>query len=288
MIDIEKLRIEKPISELLEFSIINLDKPAGPTSFGTDLIARKILGAKVASHFGTLDPHVCGVLPIALNKACKLQKYFMHRNKTYVGIMRVHKEIEIKELQKLINDNFLGKIKQTPPVKSRVKREEREREVFSWKILEQDGKDFLFETEVEAGTYIRKLCSELGERIEGAHMLELRRTKAGVFSEQDDNFVNLYELEKAVEEWKRGDEEKLRRILIPGEVIGNILPVVQVKKESLKKLRNGSPIFVEFMEKKQELEEGKSYAVFCGDELICVYVGKREGNILAKAEIVFR
>jgi len=277
---------EKTISELLKFSIINIDKPTGPTSFGTDVIVRKILGVEYASHFGTLDPQVTGVLPISLNRACRLQEYFMHKNKTYIGIMRVHKEISEKEIGEEIK-SFLGKIMQKPPVKSRVKREEREREVFSWKILEIDGKDVLFETEVQAGTYIRKLISDLGEKIGGAHMLELRRTKAGIFSEKDSNFVNLYELEKAMDESKEGNEKELRKILIPGEeAIKKVLPVVGVDEESLKKLYNGSPVFREFLLEDLRIKEGEKFAVFCGDVFVGVYVSGKDKNILAKPVFV--
>ena len=58
------------ISELLEFSILNIDKPSGPTSFNISDFVRKTLnelGVRKTSHFGTLDPKVTGVLPIALN-----------------------------------------------------------------------------------------------------------------------------------------------------------------------------------------------------------------------------
>jgi len=279
---------EKTISDLLKFSIINIDKPCGPTSFGTDVIVKKILGAETASHLGTLDPQVSGVLPISLNRACRLQEYFMHKNKTYVGIMRVHKEISEKEIGEEIK-NFLGKIMQKPPVKSRVKREEREREVFSWKILEIDGKDVLFETEVQAGTYIRKLISSLGEKIGGAHMLELRRTKAGIFSEKDSNFVNLYELEKAMDEFKKGNEKELRKILIPGEeAIKKVLPVVEVNEESLKKLYNGSPIFREFLLEDLRIKEGEKFAAFCGDVFVGVYVSGKIENILARPVFVHK
>jgi len=278
---------EKSIGELLKFSIVNLDKPSGPTSFGTDVIVRKILGVEYASHFGTLDPQVTGVLPVSLNRACRLQEYFMHRNKTYVGVMRVHREILRKEIEKEIK-NFLGKIMQKPPVKSRVKREEREREVFSWKILEVDGKDVLFETEVQAGTYIRKLISDLGEKIGGAHMLELRRTRAGIFSEKDSNFVNLYELEKAMDESRKGNEKRLRKILIPGEeAIKKVLPVVEVNEESLKKLYNGSPIFREYLSHDLKIEGGEKFAVFCGEIFVGVYVSKKEENILARPIFVY-
>ena len=211
----------------------------------------------------------------------------MHKNKTYVGVMRVHKEISKEKIEKEIK-SFLGKIMQKPPVKSRVKREEREREVFSWKILEIRGKDVLFESEVQAGTYIRKLISDLGEKIGGAHMLELRRTKAGIFSEKDLNFVNLYELEKAMDEAKKGNEKELRKILIPGEeAIKKVLPVVEVNEESLKKLYNGSPIFREFLQEDFKIKEGEKFAAFCGEVFAGVYISKKEENILARPIFVY-
>jgi len=273
--------MKKTIQELLNFSIINIDKPAGPTSFGIDVIVKKALGLSKTSHFGTLDPQVTGVLPIALGRACRLSDYFMHRNKKYVGIMRVHQEISREKLEKEL-ENFIGKIMQLPPVKSRVKREIREREVFSFKILEQDGKDFLFETEVQAGTYIRKLISDLGERIGGAHMLELRRTQAGIFSEE--NIVNLYDFEKAVEEFKDGKEEQLRKILIPAEeALKKILPSVQIKPELIKQLLTGKPLH------KTDIKLGKEekFAVFCQDRFIGVYKKVDEGSIVARAEFVY-
>jgi H/ACA ribonucleoprotein complex subunit 4 len=224
---------------------------------------------------------VTGVLPIALNRACRLSDYFMHKNKTYVGIMRVHKDIERKELEKEIS-NFIGKIMQLPPVKSRVKREIREREVFSFKILEIEGKDVLFETEVQAGTYIRKLCSDLGDRIGGAHMLELRRIKAGIFSEE--NIVNLYDFEKAVESWKKGDETQLRKILIPADkAIKKVLPIVEVKQELIKQLLTGKPL----MKKDIKIGKEKKFAIFSQDKFIGVYRKVDEGEITARAEFVF-
>ena len=87
---------------------------------------KKALDLKKTSHFGTLDPMVTGVLPIALGRACKLMDYFIGKEKTYIGVMKVHSEISIEALQEQAN-NFLGKINQIPPVKSRVKRQERER-----------------------------------------------------------------------------------------------------------------------------------------------------------------
>ncbi len=145
------------LNELLEFGIINLDKPSNYTSFQAAEIAAKLLGVGKFSHFGTLDPKVTGVLPVALNRACKLTGWFMKKNKTYVGVMKIHKPIDEIRLRQEMN-KFVGKIMQMPPIKSRVKRQEREREIYSWEILEKEGRDVLFKVECEAGTYVRKLC----------------------------------------------------------------------------------------------------------------------------------
>jgi len=285
LINLDKIKNEKPLNELLEFSIINLDKPCGLTSFLTAKIAGKILGAKKFSHFGTLDPKVTGVLPIALNRACRLATWFMKKDKTYIGIMRLHKEISEEKLKEEMQ-KFVGRIKQLPPVKSRVKREERERAVYRWDILEKDGKDVLFEAEVEAGTYIRKLCDDLGKSAGGAHMLELRRTRAGIFSEQDKEFVNLYQLEEAVKAWKNGNEEILRKILIPGEIVSKIMPVAQAKEKSVSKLLKGKPIMRNDLKEDLGLESNKNVAVFCNERFIEVAEITNEKNITARPKFV--
>ncbi len=286
---LNKIKSSKSTEELLEFSIINIDKPTGPTSFGVDEIVKKMLGARKISHFGTLDPKVTGVLPIAINRACKLLGFFIRKDKTYVGIMHTHKNIETKELEKIIKKKFLGKIIQKPPVKSRVKRKERPREIYYFKLLEKDGRDVLFEVKCEAGTYVRKLISDLGNEIGGAHMSELRRKEAGIFNEGDKNFVNLYEFEKAVKDWKKGNDKKLREILIPGEIIMKIMPVVQIKKHEISKLWHGSPIFKKFIKSKpQKLKKDDLIAVFSGQKFIGVYKITNEKNIIARPEFVMQ
>jgi H/ACA ribonucleoprotein complex subunit 4 len=287
-INIEKIRKEKPIQELIKFSIINVDKPTGPTSFSIDKYIMKALNLNKTSHFGTLDPMVTGVLPIALGRACRLNEYFMHRNKIYIGIMKLHKEnISDEILQKVIT-KFIGKIKQLPPLRSRVKREIREREIVSFKILERKGKEVLFETEVQAGTYIRKLIHDMGEdeEIQGAHMLELRRTKAGLFDENSKEFplTNLYDFDKALEEYKKGNDKLLKNLLIPGEVVSRLLPAVQVNPKSLKQLLTGKPLFGKDI--KDALPEQERFALFNKDVLIGIYRKSKEGDIIARPEFV--
>jgi H/ACA ribonucleoprotein complex subunit 4 len=291
-INIEKIKANKTIDELLEFSIINLDKPSGPTSFNVSNFVKHFLNLRKTSHFGTLDPKVTGVLPVALNRACKLSGFFLGEDKTYVGIARFHTPVDIEKIKKTIKQKFTGKIKQTPPLKSRVKRQEREREVYSFKILEQSKEnptDFLFISEVQGGTYIRKLIDDLGKELQaGAHMLELRRTKAGIFTEK--NFVTLYDLEKAIGKYKEGDEKELRKILIPAEIVTEVYPEVQITSKNLKIIYSGKPIrnseVVNF--KKLNLEKGKIISVFSKDKFIGVYKTTLESEIFARPEFVMQ
>jgi len=290
---------QKPLSELLEFSILNIDKPSGPTSFDiSDFVRKKLEKLKVrkTSHFGTLDPKVTGVLPIALNRACKLTGFFLGEDKEYVGIMRIHEEKTIEKIQEIINEKFLGKIKQTPPVKSRVKRQEREREIKKFELLEKEenGKDFLFIAEVQGGTYIRKLIDDLGKELEiGAHMLELRRIRAGIFLENDEKYpsVNLYDFEKAVEEAENGKEELLRKILIPAEeALKKIFPFAEVKDNSVKQLLTGKPVYYDDLKNKTNIEEGELLCIFDKERFIGVYkiINDKKSGIFARAEFVMQ
>jgi len=277
--------MQKLLAELLEFGILNIDKPSGPTSFGVVEYILKKLKLRKASHFGTLDPKVTGVLPIALNRACKLTGYFLGSDKEYIGIMRLHEDVSLEKLKEKINEKFLGKIKQTPPVKSRVKRQEREREIHEFELLEVDGKDILFRVKCEGGTYIRKLIDDLGTALGiGAHMLELRRIKAGIFSEDDENFVNLYDFDKA-------DEKELRKIILPAEeAIKKKFKTIQVKESEISRLYTGKQIFQEDIIDKSKIKsiEGDVVGVFSKEKFIGMYRVINKGKIFAKSEFVMQ
>jgi H/ACA ribonucleoprotein complex subunit 4 len=282
-INISEIKRRKSTEELLRFSIINIDKSSGPTSFQVSQFVKDSLKINKTSHFGTLDPMVSGVLPVALGRACRLNDYFMHRDKEYTGIMRLHEEVEDKKLNEEIK-KFIGKITQLPPVRSRVKRAERIREVKRFEILEKNGKDILFVADVQAGTYIRKLIHDLGEKIGGAHMLELRRTRAGIFEENSS--VNLYDFEKAVKEYRNGDDSLLREILIPAEIVSQALPCISIKEEAVKKCLTGSPLFSYFIIEGDHKDKDK-IAVFFKEKFIGCYKVVNEGEVVAVPEFVF-
>lgn len=309
----------KDIRKLLNFGLINFDKPnspstpcesgnsqgakgSGPTSYSVSEFVKRQLKLKKTSHMGTLDPKVTGVLPITLGRACKLAGYFITHDKTYVGILETHKEQKIEELQKLIDENFVGKILQTPPHRAAVAQKEREREVYYWNLLEasEDGRYFLFEAKVEGGTYIRKLCSDLGEMIGGAHMGELRRTSAGMFSEEEGvgskekgRLVRLDEFEAAVLKWKSGDDKALRGMIMDArEAIRKVLPSVEVDKSALKSLYIGRPLLASNVlgegesNKEKGIRIGDSFALFCEGDFVGVYRRTGEEVVFGRAEFV--
>jgi H/ACA ribonucleoprotein complex subunit 4 len=275
----------------VNFGFINLDKSQGPTSFSISSFVRRKLNLKKTSHLGTLDPKVTGVLPVALGRACKLTGYFMTHDKTYVGILHTHKKQEIENLKNLINKNFIGKIEQIPPHKSAVARKPRIREVFFWNLLEEseDGRNFLFECKVEGGTYIRKLCSDLGEMIGGAHMDELRRTAAGFFSEKE--IHRLTEFDSAAKKMKSGDNSELQKLIIPAEVlIKKRFPVIQVDKEHLRPLLIGKPLLRRYISNEDSLKgmkENDLFAIFSGDRFIEIARFFGKGEFLAKSDYVY-
>jgi H/ACA ribonucleoprotein complex subunit 4 len=289
---LQQIKSQKSIQELLNFGIINVDKPSNPTSFDVSDHVRRVMneiGVKKTSHFGTLDPKVSGVLPIALNRACKLTGFFLGEDKEYVGIMRLHEDVSIEKIEGAIKDKFLGKISQLPPVRSRVKRAEREREIKRFEIIEKNGKDFLFLAEVQGGTYIRKLISDLGDYLGiGAHMLELRRIRAGIFKEEES--VNLYDLENAIEDYKKGNEEKLRKIIVPGEIVSEVYSSVEIKNKNLKNIMTGKPIYLEDLKnlgEAKEFEKDDVICVFCNDKFIEIAKVMKENDIFSKPEFVF-
>jgi len=259
---------------------LNIDKPRGPTSHDTCMMVRRILNTDKVGHSGTLDPQVTGVLPIAVGKATRLLRYLEH-DKEYVGVMNLHEDIDKKKVEEAIKKHFLGKIKQIPPVKSRVKREEREREIYSFKILEKKGRDILFSVHCQAGTYIRKLIDDLGRKLGiGAHMLELRRIKAGQFDEKDS--ITLYQLQEAKE------KNQLSKYLSPMEIITKDMPKIEVKDDSLIKIYNGSPIYGEYIAKQDKLKKDDIVAIFCNKKLIEIAKAVLEGNKIAVPETVIK
>ena len=231
---------ERPVPVLLKYGIVNLDKPRGPTSHQVVAWAKEILGVEKAGHGGTLDPRVSGVLPVALERATRVIRYIQGLDKAYVFVMTLHDEVADDRIDEVAAE-FVGPIIQTPPMKSAVKREPRVRTIRKLRLLERMGRDLLFEVECEAGTYIRKLCRDMGEAmLAGANMSELRRIRSGIFSEEDS--CTLQDLVDAVHYYREGDESEIRRLVRPVEAYIEGLPKIWVRDTAVEALCNGAPL----------------------------------------------
>ncbi|MFW6230966.1 MAG: RNA-guided pseudouridylation complex pseudouridine synthase subunit Cbf5 [Nanoarchaeota archaeon] len=229
----------RPIPELLKYGIANIDKPKGPTSHQVSAYVQDILKIKKSGHSGTLDPAVTGVLPVALGRATKIVQSLLSAGKEYVAIMHLHQKHEDYEIYQ-VAEQFVGKIRQMPPVKSAVKRQWRERTVYYLKIIEIDGQDVLFRVGCEAGTYIRKLIHDMGKKLgSGAHMAELRRTQAGPFKE--DTLCTLQDLTDAFHYWSEEEnDEPIRKIVQPMENAVEHLPKVWITDTTIDAICHGA------------------------------------------------
>jgi len=234
---------KRTINELIDYGFINLDKPSGPTSHEVADFVKKILKLKMAGHGGTLDPRVTGVLPIGLNKATRILEVFLLGGKEYVCEMSIHKEVEKEKLMEAFR-HFTGTIRQLPPIKSNVKRQWRDRQIYYIDVLEIYPRKVLFKVGCEAGTYIRKLCTDLGDYLKvKAHMQDLRRTKASCFNESES--YSLHELQEAKKLFEeKGDESLLRKVILPVESAVKHLKRIVISDGATPALLNGCPLML--------------------------------------------
>ena len=209
---------DRNLEELLQKGIVNIDKPRGPTSHEVTSWVKKILGISKAGHSGTLDPNVSGVLPVTLGKATKLVKLLMTSNKEYVCTMHLQKDVDKKDLMRILKE-YEGNLYQKPPVKSAVKRRVRTRKVHYIDPIEIQSRDILMRVGCDAGTYIRKLCYDMGLSLGcGATMEELRRTKTGIFTE--DSTILLQDLlDASIVSKEEKNEEILKKLIVPYETV---------------------------------------------------------------------
>jgi len=275
---------ERTIEELIKTAVIVVDKHSGPTSHQVTDWVKNIFSVSKAGHAGTLDPAVTGVLPVALENSAKTMPLLMGLNKEYVGVMRLHKDVDENVLRNEIA-NFIGKIKQMPPVRSAVARREREREIYFFDVLELDGRNALFKSGVQAGTYIRKLIHDIGKNIGGANMTELRRTKVGNFSEEKS--FSLVKIKDAYEFWKEGNEKILREMLIPVDfAVAENVKKIFVKDSAIPNILNGSPIYPNGITRIQkEILAGETIAIYSNkEELVAIGITKMDSDKMLAAK----
>lgn len=199
-----------------DFGLILVDKPIGPTSHRVVHLVRQGTGIRKVGHAGTLDPRASGLLVLCLGAATRLSEYISTSSKCYEAVIRfgvatrsydgdgevVRRSTEIPSGEQIeaALPAFAGVIEQVPPPFSAVKvsgrraydlaRSGKEVDlgprtvtIHALRLSDYQSPDLALEVECSAGTYIRSLAHDLGQRLGcGAYLAALRRTKAGPFS----------------------------------------------------------------------------------------------------------
>ena len=185
---------------------------------------------------------VTGVLPLALEDATKTIQVFLLTGKEYVCLMTLHGDVPENRVRAVLEE-FTGEIYQKPPVRAAVKREVRTRRIYTVNDVEVDGREVLFRVGCQAGTYIRKLVYDMGEVLEvGAHMRELRRVRAGSFTE--DTIFSLYDVLRLAEAGSGEKEELARRIIRPMEEAFEHIPRIIIRDSAVNAICHGADLAV--------------------------------------------
>ncbi|MCS7131449.1 MAG: RNA-guided pseudouridylation complex pseudouridine synthase subunit Cbf5 [Hadesarchaea archaeon] len=233
---------KRSIREHIRLGIINLDKPVGPTSHEVVAWVKRVLEVRRAGHGGTLDPKVSGVLPVALEDATKMVQTLLPAGKEYVCLMHLHGDVSDHKLEQVLKE-FEGEIYQRPPLRAAVRRVLRRRKIYYIELLERDGRSVLLRVGCEAGTYMRKLCVDIGEVLGcGAHMAELRRTRTGPFCE-DETLVRFHDLADAYAFWREeGVEDQLKKVILPVEAAVRHLPKIVIRDGAVDAICHGASL----------------------------------------------
>ena len=248
--------------------IIPLKKEENMTSFLAVKRVRGIVGEKKCGHTGTLDPMATGVLPVALGGATRFIELLPTHKKAYKATFRLGLVTDTLDIWGMVTENsgktasfddvlkvlpqFMGKIKQVPPMYSALKkdgvrlyqlarqgveveREERECEIFALEVEKITQDEFTLFTECSSGTYIRSLIYDIGEALgTGAVMTSLNRTFACGISESE--CITLQELENY------RDNNELEKVIIPVDKILSEYPEISVTKPQGVRFKNGGEL----------------------------------------------
>jgi len=259
--------------------IVVLDKANGLSSNAALQEVKRLYEANKAGHAGSLDPLATGVLPVCLGEATKVSQFLLDSDKCYrarikLGIRTdtgdsegsiIERNAGISVSRKAIEralTKFKGEIEQVPPMHSAIKmngvplyklarkgivveREPRLVTLYQVCLVEFVNSELELEISCSKGTYIRTIADDLGQELGcGAHVIELRRTQAGVFTEKDS--ISAEEL--ALEKENRG-LDKIDQFLIPMDRAIQDLPEVNLPSITASHVKNGQAVLVRHLPK---------------------------------------
>lgn len=239
--------LKRPLQEYIRYGVINLDKPANPSSHEVVAWIKRILRVEKTGHSGTLDPKVTGNLIVCIDRATRLVKSQQGAGKEYVCVARLHSAVpDVAKVARAL-ESLTGAVFQRPPLISAVKRQLRIRTIYESKLLEYDADRHLvvFWVSCEAGTYIRTMCVHLGLLLGvGGHMQELRRVRSGILGENN-NMVTMHDVMDAQFVYDNSrDESYLRRVIMPLEMILTSYKRLVVKDSAVNAICYGAKLMI--------------------------------------------
>lgn len=277
--------------------IILVDKPQDWTSHDVVAKLRGVLHERRIGHSGTLDPLATGLLVVFVGRATRAVEFAEADSKEYITGLHLGVSTDTQDITgnivassgalpdeaalRAAIGRFIGDIEQIPPMYSAIKiggkklyelarrgesveRAPRKITVSAIDIAGRDGDDYILNISCSKGTYVRTLCSDIGEALGcGACMSSLRRTRAGVFSVDDAH--SLADIEAAVREGRLSD------IILPVDTLFAPFPKLTVSQSAAKRLKNGNII-------KISAEDG-DYRVYSDPEEFLL-LGRVEGGKL--------
>ncbi len=217
-----------------------------------------------------------GVLPITLEESRKIVQALLLSGKEYVCVMKLHGDAPENRVKEVLRE-FEDTVYQRPPLRSSVKRQLRTRKIYYIDFLEMDGRNVLFKVGCEGGTYIRKLCHDVGEVLGcGAHMQELRRTRAGPFIEEE-GLVTMHDVAYWTMQWKEsGDDATLKKFIQPMEKALALVPKIYVRDTAVDALCHGANLTAPGV---LSLETG-----ITAGSMVAIFTLKGEAVALAEAQ----
>jgi len=268
---------------LLAFGVVNLDKPPGPAAHQVAGWVRDLTEQDRAAHAGTLDPKVTGCLPTLLGDATRMAQVFDDSRKEYIAVLELHGPAPA-DIDAVVAE-FESEIYQKPPRKSAVARRLRTRTIHDLDVLEVRDRQALLRVTCESGTYVRKLCHDIGLALgTGAHMGGLRRTATGTFD--DTALAAMHDLHDAVVEWReRGDEGPLREVVQPAERALAGIARVTVAPSAAEQIAEGAPVYAPGVLDAETTEQGTFVACYTPDGA-AVALGTLVGDPAADAGTV--
>ena len=280
---------QRPLEEHLKYGVINLDKPANPSSHEIVAWIKKILEVEKTGHSGTLDPKVTGCLIVCLNRATRLVKAQQSAGKEYVGIVKFHNPIEDKSQVEDCLKRLQGACFQRPPLISSVKRELRIRTIYDYKLIEFDKEKnmAIFWISCEAGTYVRTMCVHMGLLAKtGGHMQELRRVRSGILKE-DESMVTMHDVLDAQYVYKQTKKEDyLRRVVRPLEILLTNYPRIVIKDSAVNAICYGAKLTVPgVLRFEANIENGKEIVLITTKgEAVAIAIAEMTSSVLASCD----